>query len=103
MTTKLDIITTKTKLEDLFLRKKPVRLLMCIKMGTYRYISILAKETDCTYSHTVKLLEAFQNIGLVEFEKQGRIKYVKLTQEGNELATDFEVILRKFSKIKQKK
>ena len=90
------------ELEDLFLRKKPVRLLLNIKLGGTKYVSILAKETDCTYSHTVKLLDLFQELGLVEFAKEGRIKYVKLTQDGTDLANDFEAVLRKFSKLKPK-
>jgi predicted transcriptional regulator len=89
--------------EKLFLRKKPVRLLLNIKLGTAKYISVLAKEVDCTYSHTVKLLDIFKSLGLVEFEKQGRIKYVKLTKDGNDLATNFEAVLRKFSSIEKKK
>ncbi len=93
----------KLELEDLFLRKKPIRLLMNIKLGSAKYVSILAKETDCTYSHTVKLLDIFRNLGLVDFEKTGRIKYVKLTQDGIELAQDFESVLRKFSKLRSKK
>ena len=90
-------------LEELFLRKKPVRLLMNIKLGNTKYVSILAKETDCTYSHIVKLLDLFRNLGLVEFEKSGRIKYIKLTQDGLDLANDFEAVLRKFTKLKKKK
>ena len=90
------------KLEEHFLRKKPVRLLLNIKMSGSKYVSVLAKETDCTYSHTVKLLEDFKNFGLVEFEKKGRIKYVKLTAEGSEIVDAFENVLRKFSKVKSK-
>ena len=91
------------ELEELFLRRKPVRLLMNIKLGNTKYVSILAKETDCTYSHTVKLLDIFKNLGLVEFDKHGRIKFVKLTQDGIDLANDFESVLRKFSKLRSKK
>jgi DNA-binding MarR family transcriptional regulator len=93
----------KLELEELFLRKKPIRLLMNIKLGNTKYVSVLAKETDCTYSHTVKLLDIFRNLGLVDFEKTGRIKFVKLTQDGLELAQDFENVLRKFSKLRSKK
>jgi len=93
----------KTDMEELFLRKKPVRLLMNIKNAQGpKYVSVLAKETDCTYSHTVKLLDMFKNLGIVDFEKQGRIKYVKLTSDGSELATDFESVLRKITKLKPK-
>lgn len=90
------------ELEYLFMRKKPVKLLISVKMGTGKYVSILAKETDCTYSHTVKLLDMFQEMGLVDFDKSGRIKYVKLTKDGEELAERFEEVLRKFSKLRSK-
>ena len=96
-------MTEKLEPEELFLRKKPVRLLLNIKLGSQKYVSVLAKETDCTYSHTVKLLDIFHEIGLVEFDKSGRIKYVKLTQDGTDLAGDFETVLRKFTRMKPKK
>src|SRR3989344_8474169 len=93
----------KLDMEDLFLRKKPVRLLLNIKIGGAKYVSVLSKETDATYSHTVKLLEMFKSHGLVDFDKQGRIKFVKLTQDGTELANNFEDVLRKIAKLKPKK
>lgn len=96
-------MNAKMDMEELFLRKKPVRLLMNIKIGgNPKYVSVLAKETDCTYSHTVKLLDLFKALGIVEFEKQGRIKFVRLTEDGGSLGNDFESILRKFSKLKPK-
>ena len=91
------------KLEEVFLRKKPVRLLFNIKMGDIKYVSVLAKETDCTYSHTVKLLEEFRKFGIVEFEKEGRIKYIKLTSEGTELVNGFESVFKRFAKLGKKK
>ena len=97
-------MSAKNEMEELFLRRKPVRLLLNIKIGgAPKYVSVLAKDTDCTYSHTVKLLEIFKNIGIVEFEKQGRIKYVKLTTDGVALSADFENVLRKFAKLAPKK
>lgn len=97
-------MTMKMELEELFLRKKPVKLLMALKMGVSgKYVSVLSKETDCTYSHTVKLLGEFKNLGLVEFEKKGRVKFIRLTPDGEELAGHFESVLRKFTKLKPKK
>jgi len=99
-----DNMNPKMEMEEIFLRKKPIRLLLNIKMGgNPKYVSILAKETDCTYSHTVKLLDIFKALGIVDFEKQGRIKYVKLTPDGLDLSGDFESVLRKFAKLKPKK
>ena len=97
-------MNAKNEVEELFIRRKPVRLLLNVKMGQGpKYVSILAKDTDCTYSHTVKLLDIFKSMGIVDFEKQGRIKYVKLTTDGIDLAADFEVVMRKFAKLRPKK
>lgn len=97
-------MSAKNEMEELFLRRKPVRLLLNVKIGgNPKYVSVLAKDTDCTYSHTVKLLDIFKSMGMVEFEKQGRIKYVKLTADGATLAADFESVLRKFAKFAPKK
>ena len=77
----------KNEMEELFLRRKPVRLLLNIKVGgTPKYVSVLAKDTDCTYSHTVKILQEMEKAGLVSFEKQGRIKTIKLTDNGLKIA-----------------
>lgn len=85
----------------LFLRPKPVKLLVSLKAGP-KYATILAKEVDLTYSHTVKLLDQFKNFGLVDFEKRGRIKIVKLTDIGEDLARSIETSLMKLSKLKEK-
>lgn len=85
----------------LFLRPKPVKMLISLKNGP-KYATILSKEVDCTYSHTVKLLDQFKGFGLVDFEKKGRIKIVKLTEEGQDLAHSVEATLIKLSKLKEK-
>ncbi|MEI6731701.1 MAG: hypothetical protein WCK90_03395, partial [archaeon] len=53
---------------------------------------ILAKEVDCTYSHAVKILQSLERLSLVVFEKQGRIKLIKLTKKGQEVAENIESI-----------
>lgn len=85
----------------LFLRLKPVKLLTSLKNGP-KYATILSKEVDCTYSHTVKLLDQFKNFGIVDFEKKGRIKIIKLTDDGEDLAHSVEGALMKLSKMKEK-
>jgi len=57
-----------------------------------RYGSILAKEIDCTYSHAVKILQTLKDLKLVDFEKQGRIKVIKLTKKGRSVADAIENI-----------
>jgi DNA-binding MarR family transcriptional regulator len=83
----------------LYLHVKPVRLLTSLKAGP-KYATILSKEIDCTYSHTVKLLDQFKKLGLVNFEKKGRIKIVKLTSTGEDLAHAFEGVMMKLNKLK---
>jgi len=80
---------------DIFFRRKPALMLVALnKISKVRYGSVLAKEVDCTYSHAVKILQALQNLGLVVFEKQGRIKLIKLTKKGKEIADAIDNIKR---------
>ena len=80
---------------DIFFRRKPALMLVALKrMSRARYGSILAKEIDCTYSHAVKILQGLERLGLVVFEKQGRIKLIKLTKKGQEIADNIENIRR---------
>ena len=88
-------------LQRLFLRRKPVRMIMSLKKGS-KYATIVSKEVDCTYSHTVKVLSLFEKNGLVTFDKKGRIKMIELTDDGQDLAQAIEAVLRKLSKIKTK-
>lgn len=62
------------------------------KGGKSRYGSVLAKEVDCTYSHAVKILQEMEKSKLVSFEKQGRIKTIKLTDNGSKVAESIEKI-----------
>ena len=68
-------------------------ILMALRKNTrFRYGSLLAKEVDCTYSHAVKILQEMEKAKLVDFEKQGRIKMIKLTENGNKIAENIEKI-----------
>ena len=80
---------------DIFFRRKPALMLVALKkLSKARYGSILAKEVDCTYSHAVKILQTLEELGLVSFEKKGRIKLIKLTKKGQGVAEDIESIRR---------
>jgi len=78
---------------EVFFRKKPAMILVALrKGGRNRYGSVLAKEVDCTYSHAVKILQEMEKAQLVGFEKQGRIKTIKLTANGDRIADHIEKI-----------
>ena len=78
---------------EVFFRKKPALMLIALKKSRkMRYGSVLAKEVDCTYSHAVKILQVLEKLGLVVFEKKGRIKLIKLTKKGQEIADHMDNI-----------
>ena len=83
----------------IFLRDKPIELLLCLTRGQKeKYPSMLAKESKCTYSHTVHLLQRMQKAELVNFEKKGRLKLVKLTKKGEDIAELFESLAKLLNK-----
>lgn len=83
---------------DIFFRRKPAMMLLALKkISRTRYGTILAKEVDCTYSHAVKILQSLERLNLVVFEKKGRIKLIKLTKKGQEMAENIENIRKLLS------
>jgi predicted transcriptional regulator len=78
---------------EVFFRSKPAMMLVALRNSNKsRYGSILAKEVDCTYSHAVKILQEMETAKLVEFQKNGRIKTIKLTATGETVAGHIERI-----------
>ncbi|MBW2999395.1 hypothetical protein KY339_01880 [Candidatus Woesearchaeota archaeon] len=72
---------------NVFFREKPAMMLVELKNSKLDvYASSLAKITDCTYSHVVKILQQMSDSGLVRFDKQGRLKLLSLTKKGEEVA-----------------
>lgn len=91
----------KNRFENLFLHVKPVRMLLSLKSDKIKYATQVSKFVDCTFSHTVKVLNLFRALDLVNFEKQGRVKIVKLTPDGEDIAHDFEGLKRKFYRLEK--
>jgi DNA-binding MarR family transcriptional regulator len=77
----------KKEVFDIFFREKPAMMLIHLNNAKdTTYASSLAKQVDCTYSHVVKILQKMEDLGLVVFEKQGRLKLLKLTKKGKDIA-----------------
>ena len=86
--------------EDLFLREKPSKILMSLKVAKGPiYATLLSKDADCTYSHTIKILNLFKKLSIVEFEKKGRIKRVTLTSDGWDIAHNLEAMSKKLLQL----
>jgi len=78
---------------NVFFREKPAMMLVELKNAKDEiYASSIAKQVDCTYSHVVKILQEMQKAGLVNFEKQGRLKLLTLTKTGQEVADKIDGI-----------
>ena len=78
---------------SVFFREKPAMMLVELKNAKNEvYASSIAKTVDCTYSHVVKILQEMQKAGLVNFEKQGRLKLLTLTKTGAEIADKIDGI-----------
>jgi DNA-binding MarR family transcriptional regulator len=85
----------KQNILNVFFREKPVNMLLQMRRNskTEVYASALAKSVDCTYSHVVKILQQMQKAGLVNFDKQGRLKLLSLTKKGEEVANSIDKVM----------
>ena len=83
----MKIDNVRNELFNVFFREKPAMMLIGLKNSKGAvYASSLAKQIDCTYSHVVKILQSMEKSGLINFEKQGRLKLLTLTKKGNDIA-----------------
>jgi DNA-binding MarR family transcriptional regulator len=75
---------------DMFLKMKPCKALFAVQNleDSETYISKISEKIDSTYAHTVKIIERFRDMGLVDSEKEGRKKMLTLTEKGSTLAED---------------
>lgn len=87
------IVSSKDELFNVFFREKPAMMLLGLKNSKGAvYASALAKQIDCTYSHVVKILQSMEKSGLINFEKQGRLKLLTLTKKGSDIADNINSI-----------
>jgi predicted transcriptional regulator len=84
---------------NLLLHEKPAGIILSLRDKEKKYPTVLSKENDCTYTHTLKILEELRTWGLVDFEKDGRIKYVTLTELGEDVAHELEGLVRYLERV----
>lgn len=83
-----------TDLEEFFLNVKPVKILIVLNdPNTDSYASAISKKTDCTYSHTVRIIQKMENFSLVESNMKGRKKELELTEKGQKLAKSLSEVM----------
>ncbi len=75
------------KEETIIFKDKQARIIMSLRTpGQDWYISSLAKATDTTYVHTCRFIGMCEAIGITSSEKHGKIKVIRLTERGTQLA-----------------
>lgn len=88
--------TRNKKIFNVFFREKPAMMLVTLlnsqRDNQEQYASSLAKIVDCTYSHIVKILNEMQKADLITFQKEGRLKVLKLTKKGEDVAKSIDSI-----------
>ncbi len=75
------------KEQVIIFKDKQARILLSLKAsGQELYISSLAKATGTTYVHACKFLRECESRGITASERHGRVKVIKLTDKGVQLA-----------------
>jgi len=91
-------------LKDILFRVKPLCIFMQLKDSSKEwYASNLAAGCGATYVHTTKLLKEFKKLELVTFEVKGRVKKVKLTDKGLQLAGALSDLMPKLEEKEEEK
>jgi len=73
-----------------FLQDKPARVLLEMAKAEKTYPADISKALAATYSHIVRVIQKLEGYGLVESEREGRTKYIRLTELGQQVAHHLE-------------
>ena len=69
------------------LKDKQTKILIALKdNGNKLNISDIAKNTNVTYVHACNFILYCEKAGLVKSKRQGKDKYISLTQKGSKIA-----------------
>jgi predicted transcriptional regulator len=90
---------------EFLFQEKPVKAILALKKADKPlYAAVISKEINSTYAHTLNVLSALKELKLVNFQENGRIKQVFLTEVGLEIAKVIESLseLFKLSELEYK-
>ena len=75
------------RMENILLKEKQANILVALMDASQSwYISSLAKAANTTYVHACNFLVECEKLGLTSSEKHGKIKTIKLTEKGKDVA-----------------
>ncbi len=73
--------------EVIILKDKQARIILSLRSKEQEwYLSSLAKATGTTYVHACKFIASCESKGLTESERRGRVKTIRLTDRGVQVA-----------------
>jgi predicted transcriptional regulator len=70
-------------------QEKPAEIILALR-GEETYPSAVAKKVGTTFAHAFNILSKLEKAGLVASREEGRIRRVRLTEKGEELASALE-------------
>lgn len=90
---------------NIILRGKQSRILVALRdTGQAWYVSSLAKAAGTTYVHACNFINVCEELGIVNCEKHGKLKVVKLTDKGAKMAemiSGISVLINQTSQAQQ--
>ena len=82
--------------KEKLLFKKAARILISLRDSSKRWIlSNLAKANNATFVYTSRIVNKLAKLGLVKSEKKGKVKEVKLTEDGQKIAEALSTVIEK--------
>jgi predicted transcriptional regulator len=82
--------------KERLLFKKAARILISLRDSSKRWIlSNLAKANNATFVYTSRIVDKLAKLGLVKSEKKGKVKEVKLTEDGQKIAEALSTVIEK--------
>ena len=75
----------------LLFKEKTLKIFLSVEEG--EYAAKIRNKAVCMYSYVISCLRKFEELGLIESQKEGRIKRYKLTEKGKIIASKIKDLL----------
>ncbi|MFH1306744.1 MAG: hypothetical protein ABIH83_03785 [Candidatus Micrarchaeota archaeon] len=83
-------------MRQFILKRKPTDIILCLKNTEKKwYPSNIAKESGTSYVYVTNWLAKLEKAGWVKFEKKGRLKMVVLSEQGADIASLLDELVKK--------
>ncbi len=86
-------------MKNVFFQKKSKEVLLNLEESSTSSITDVSRAINGTYAHTFNIIRDLEELNIIKSKKDGRTKFVTLTEKGEELAK----LMRSFQEILQSK